>query len=158
MKITSDSYNTGFTLDLTETDIDTKIFEGTFSLTEDPSAGTSIQVKLGDTVNLENLSTSVGYLDNLFVTTDANTNVIGSRGAIQVADFANGHDGDDLTASYRGAQIEWIVREGIGQGGGGGGLVRPGLVVNVLAGAGSIAGFFGGGGGGSAVPLITGSS
>jgi len=46
-------------------------------------------------------------------------------------------------------------------GGGGGGLVRPGLVVNVLAGSGSIASFFsgfGGGGGGTAVPLITGST
>jgi len=132
IKITSDSDNTGFTLDLTETDIDTRIFEGTFTPTEDPSAGTSIQVKLGDTVALENLSTSVGYLDNLFVTTDLNTNVIGSRAAIQVALFANGHDGDDLTASYRGAQIEWVVRDAIGQsgGGGGGGLVRPGLFVN----------------------------
>lgn len=46
-------------------------------------------------------------------------------------------------------------------GGGGGGLVRPGLVVNVLAGSGaisSIIGSLGGGGGGTAVPLITGSS
>ena len=46
-------------------------------------------------------------------------------------------------------------------GGGGGGLVRPGLVVNVLAGAGAVSSIFsglGGGGGGTAVPLITGSS
>jgi len=39
-------------------------------------------------------------------------------------------------------------------GGGGGGLVRPGLVVNALAGSGSLLGFFGGGSGGGAHPTF----
>ncbi len=39
-------------------------------------------------------------------------------------------------------------------GGGGGGLVRPGLVVNVLAGAGAVSALFGGGSGGGAAPTF----
>jgi len=39
-------------------------------------------------------------------------------------------------------------------GGGGGGLVRPGLVVNVLAGSGSLVGLFSGGSGGGAKPTF----
>ncbi len=144
----------GIVLELVETGIDTKIFQGTFSTTEDPSSPTSIQVKLGDFVVLDTQITGV-ISDNFFVTTGPTTNVVGSRGGIQVA-VPNGDT--NMLFSYN-PVVEFTVRDSIGAGGGGGGLVRGGLVVNVLAGAGFSVGLFsGGGGGGSAVPLITGSS
>jgi len=151
--VTSTSDPAGFTLDLVETDIDTKIFQGTFSTTGDPSSGTSIQVKLGDFVVVDTQISGV-ISDNFFVTTGPSTNVIGSRGGIQVA-IPNGDT--NMSVSYN-PQVDFRVDDNIGAGGGGGGLVRAGLVVNAL-GFVKTSGFFGGGGGlGPSAPTITSST
>ncbi|MGH9910485.1 MAG: hypothetical protein ACRD32_07575, partial [Nitrososphaerales archaeon] len=127
--VKSTSYPSGFTLTLTETDIDTSTFTGQLilsSLTTNAATGT-ILVAGGDFVSVsdELLETSNGLVV---------PNPDSSRGAI-LTNFPVG--GDIVTATYlSGVFVTAEVSDQYASGGGGGGLVRPGMVLNVLAGIG----------------------
>jgi len=129
---------TGINLELTETGISTEIFIGTLNLsptTTDNSTGT-LQVTGDDLI----VATSTASVDSLLLVTPKSS----QNGAIQVETPTD----SNIKAVYKDASITVTLTDALAPGGGGGGLVRPGLVVNVLAG--SV-----GGGGGLPGPTIT---
>jgi len=153
VSVSSTSDPVGLTLTLQETDVDSGIFSGPLELNPFITAAPpliptpSLLAQGGDFVTIKH-----GLLKyNTMVTPNPNP----ANGAIKVSITPT--DADEVTVTLN-PSITIPVFDGFAPGGGGGGLVRPGLVVNVLAGASSIAGIFGGGGGGTAVPLITGST
>jgi len=143
--ITSTTQPGGISLALIETDTDSKIFSGTYTLTTTTPTSGELQVTLGDIVSLTT-TVNGNFAYNSLVTPNANTNVVGSIAALQVV-FPS-QSANENFISYNPLR-QFDTFDGIGGGGGGGGLIRPGLVVNVLAGA------VGGGGGGLPGPTIT---
>jgi len=133
--ITPDS-NSGISFDFFETSVNSANFTGTFTVSPTTSIENStVQVADNDFIEVA----FDDFTFNLLVTPHLNT-----QGAISV----NFPIDDTVTAKYKGSERAVTVFDTTGEGGGGGGLVRPGLVVNVLAGA--VAG-----GGGLPGPTIT---
>jgi hypothetical protein len=137
--IRSTSDPAGVDITLTETDLDTGIFTGTFTLADTSVLGSAINVTAGDIVSVIHSTVTTNGL----VVSDTNPNP--SNGAILV--MADPVD-DTVTASYRGVHGNATVSTLIEPGGGGGGISRAGLVVQAV---GAIA-LFGGGGGGTSGP------
>jgi len=133
----------GLILPLTETGADTDTFSGELILSPLQTGAVLpnvLHAEPGDFVTTAN-----GLLKtNFMVLPNHNP----ENGAILIAITPT--EGDLVTATFKGVSGSADVIDGIGSGGGGGGLVRPGLVVNILAGA----GLFGGGSGGSANPTF----
>ena len=135
--VTSTSDSVGITLDLAETGINTGQFQKTLSLSTASVPDSTIEVAAGDILSV----TSGFFTSNALVTPNSDP----AKGAISV-DFAND---DTVTVSYLAESHSVTAKDSAGPGGGGGGLVRPGLVVNALAGIG-----IGGGGSSASAPLI----
>jgi len=109
-----------------------------FSTTSnDPSTGTLL-VSLGDFVTITNVD---GTQRHLLMTTNPNSQNNAIQTTYPVLDGS-------IVATYLSASDTAELFDPFAPGGGGGGLVRPGLVVNALAGV-------GGGGGGLPGPTIT---
>jgi len=135
--VNSTSDTTGFNLQLNETSATSGLFNGTLSFSLSATTpGSILLVAPGDFYRIQNVGLLTSY--GLVL-----PNPDPSTAAIPV-DFS---PPDTVTTTYLGEQTQFTVLDCILAGGGGGGLVRPGLVVNVLAGA--------GGGGGLPGPTIT---
>jgi len=132
----------GITLTLSETGEGTTDFTATLTLSPTTSAEEStIQVAGGDIVKI----TISSFTSNALVAPHSNT-----IGAISVNPRGNVVVIDTVTATYKVTTKNIEVKITAGEGGGGGGLVRPGLVVNALAGI----SIFGGSGKGVAQPTF----
>jgi hypothetical protein len=124
--ITSTSDPSGISLTLNETDVNTAIFSGELllsTLTSDNSTG-AIKIAAGDvitTTNKESLSSKL-----LVVPAPI------QNGALDVAT----PEDLNIQAIFKGANTTVELDDPFAPGGGGGGLVRPSLVVNALAGIG----------------------
>lgn len=129
----------GTDLQLLETGLDSGSFQGILALVGDP-----INEQKATALGLKSIDATEGDFVSVTHTLTTRGLVIPnpdpSRGAIQV-----NVPKDDVIASYKGVSTTVPLEPKIGEGGGGGGLVRPGLVVNLLGG--SI--LFGGSGGGA---------
>jgi len=128
---------TGINLELTETGNSTEIFTGTLNLslsTTDNSTGT-LRVTGNDLI----VATNPGGINSLLLVTPKAS----QNGALHV-DIPSV---SSIIATYKSASIAVSLTDALAPGGGGGGLVRPGLVVNVLAGS-------AGGGGGLPGPTV----
>ena len=113
---------TGIFLNSTETGKNTGIFTSPLHFTSGPSVnGSSIQVKGGDIVSILNVFTF--NFENELVTPNPNPGL----GALP-AKF-----GDTLSIVYNGIKDDASISSGFGPGGGGGGLIRPSLVLDVVA-------------------------
>jgi hypothetical protein len=123
---------------LTETGPNTGFFEGTFTISSGLTSSNAIHAKEGNIVGV----TYLGETANSLVISNPNGNV----GAIQAA------IGDIIAASYSEESDDILISPGTGGGRGGGGFIRPGLVLNVIA------GIFGGGNGGANSPPSFGAS
>ena len=111
---------------------------------------------IDDATFLQMLHRAPGDIEFVSLTPpDPNPCFFGSCLDLSGHDFGNDEDGDGIAALTitnvdPPSQVEGQYALGYTSGcsgGGGGGLVRPGLVVNALAGVGALSGFFGGGGG-----------
>ena len=123
--LTSTSDPTGISVDLQETGPSSKTFSKNIQISHNPSKQNSqLQVSKGDIVSV----TSGFFKSNSLVVPNPNP----SKGSISV-DFVNS---DTITISFLGESKIIEVDDSADPGGGGGGLVRPGLVVNALAGFG----------------------
>ena len=134
--VNSTSNSVGIPFDLVETGVNTGQFQKTLHLSTTSSISNStIQVAGGDILSV----TSGFFTSNALVTPNSDS----AKGAISV-DFAND---DTVTISYLAESHSVTAKDSAGPGGGGGGLVRPGLVINALAG-------LGGGGSSASAPSI----
>lgn len=123
VKSTSDSGGISFALD--ETGIDTGKFKNVLTLTSGASVPDSaIQVSAGDVVSI----TSGFFTSNALVVPVSDD----AKGGLSVTFDAD----DTVTVTYLAESHSVTVKDSAGPGGGGGGLTRPGLVVNALAGVG----------------------
>ena len=122
-QINSTSDMAGIKMALNETGINTGTFSGKLKLSTGASVNrTTIHVSPGDFV-----SVTRGFAtENAMITPNANP----SHGALLVtADPIV----DNITASYRGVEKSTSVSKLFDSGGSGGGLVRPGLILDVIA-------------------------
>ena len=122
--------STGIYLNMTETGVNTNIYSNILLFTTGSSVnGSSIKVKPGSIVTIFDLDQS---LSNTSTTNELVTpNPDPATGALP-AKF-----GDTITATYNGATTITAtasISSGSGSGGGGGGLIRPSLVLDVIAG------------------------
>jgi len=140
VKSTSDPL--GFTLTLTETENDSETFVENLILTPFPTGArpNSIHTEQGDFITISR--------DTLLIHKLVNPNPNLANGEILIDSTPN--TADMVEASFKEASEIATVFDVFASGGGGGGLVRPGLVVNIIAGA----GLFGGGSGGGANPTF----
>jgi hypothetical protein len=122
--VTSTSDSIGIPFDLVETGINTGQFQKTLSMSTTSISNSAIQVAGGDILSI----TSGFFTSNALVTPNADS----AKGAISV-DFTND---DTVIVSYLAESHSVTAKDSAGPGGGGGGLVRPGLVINALAGFG----------------------
>ncbi|MGQ0791967.1 MAG: hypothetical protein ACT4NJ_07080 [Nitrosopumilaceae archaeon] len=140
IKVRSTSDSTGIPdFVLTRTGPDTDFFEGTLEFTSGETSGNAIKVADGNIISIE-------YRDEI-----ANGLIIpnpdSTVGAIEAA------IDDTITVTYMGTSTTAkIVDSSGGAGRGGGGFIRPGLVLNVIV------GIFGGGSGGGNNPPSFGTS
>jgi len=135
--VTSDTESPSFNfiLNLTETGVDTRLFNSKLSFTTGTSVNsTTIKVSEGDIISIEYEGSTV----NALITPNTDKSV----GALKAGLF------NTITATYKDASKDIQITPGGGGGGGGGGLVRPSLVLDILA---SLAG----GGGAGAAPVVT---
>ncbi|MCV0392945.1 MAG: hypothetical protein K5790_06590 [Nitrosopumilus sp.] len=138
IKSTTDSGGISFIL--TETGVNTGKFQNVLSLTSGPSTpNSSIQVVPEDILSI----TSGFFTSNALITPISDK----AKGGISV----NFDSDDTVTVSYLGKSHDVSVKDSSGPGGGGGGLVRPGLVVNALAGISAL----GGGGSDYSAPTLS---
>ena len=138
MFFNSTSDQGGLTIILTETGVNTGIFKNTTSFTSGTSSGTALKAAPGDIFGL----TFEGETSHGLVTPNGDP----SLGALQTA------IADTITVTHGGDSDSSVtITKGSGGGGGGGGLVRPSLVLDIVASA--SAGVFGGGGRGAA-PIL----
>ncbi len=121
--VTSTSDATGITIELTETGDDTGIFEGLLLFGDTSIPGTQIEAVGGDFFTVTAFG---GLKSNGMVIPNPNP----ENGIIKVNPRGT-VGGDTLTISYN-PTITVAVGNQPAPGGGGGGLVRPGLVVNPL--------------------------
>jgi len=138
--VKSDSDGVGITLPVTETGINTSVFTGTLTLTTGSSVPSSaIKVAAGDFVN----ATKGAFTSNALVVPNSDL----AKGLLQVT--ITGATPETITAAFGGAtdtsEVDFTAGE---PGGGGGGIVRPSLVLDILAGA----SLLGGGGHDSSPP------
>jgi hypothetical protein len=136
-KVTSTSDPTGITLVLTETGLATNFFTGVLgfdTVSSDSGAG-KILVTEGDFFTITDPSQE--YASNGIIIPNYDL----SNGAILVGGFPSG---GSATATYQSVDDTVTILDQGASGGGGGGLVRPSLVVNALAGVGSLSGSGGG--------------
>jgi len=153
VQVFSTSDPIGRTISLTETGVDTKFFTNPNVLLGDsiPDVffGTiGINVKAGDILSVSTADYTVNYL----VVPNSNP----SLGAIVVGEQGTN---EKVTVAYEGLSVEFDVEDTDLLGGGGGGLVRPGLVVNALGFVAILtSGLAGGGSSGPTAPTITSSS
>ena len=117
------------TLTLTETGLDTSVFEGTLAFTSGASSGNSLSVVNGDVISIEYLSTAEIFHGLIIPNPNSGINAIATA------------PGDIITATYLG-DSDTATMASTGPGSGSGGPVRPSLVIDAVGGA--------GGGGGSA--------
>jgi len=151
VKVSSTSDPIGFTLTLQETGNDEGDFSGVLELNPTvsvppPFITPSLKASDGDIITIKHL---LGTYRTMVTQTNPSAN-----GAIKVAlapDFPGDTFSDEVTLSFN-PSFSAKVSDAKAPGGGGGGLVRPGLVVNALAGAKTFLG--GGGGGGNSPPLF----
>src|SRR3989338_2722017 len=134
----SSTSDVGFSMVLPETNINTGIFSDILSLSS-TSANHPANTLLAPGSDILAVSHG-GKISHGLVTPNSNPSV----GIIQIADSGS----DTLTASYMGITSTATVFDASAPGGGGGGLVRPGLVINALAG-------LGGGGSSASAPSIS---
>jgi len=122
LQILSTTDTTGIFMNLTETGPNTGIFTNTLHFTSGPSIdGSSISVHPGDIV-------SIFDLNNLDVINELVTpNSDPALGALSIK------FNDEVDAIYNGVKERVFLTSGSAPGGGGGGLIRPGLVLDVLA-------------------------
>lgn len=126
VKITTTSDPIGITLNLVETGNDTDVFEGTITPVILPIWDNQIKAQGGDI-----LTVTIGSLkSHTLVTPNPNP----SNGIIPVSVTAT--DGDTVVATYKQVSATAELLDAHAPGGGGGGLVRPSLVVNALVGVG----------------------
>jgi hypothetical protein len=128
VNLNSDSDLPGIDLTLTETGIDTRLFTATFNFTTiGPSSGTTLHVNVGDAIGVRD-NTTFTTIDNLILLGSLDQGVIltvptGINTVPPTAHFAR--------AIYNGVNttdLEIIDDGAVGRGGGG--LVRPSLVVD----------------------------
>ena len=137
IRISSTTDVAGIVLNITESGDDTRDFSGKLSVTSAASVnGSSIQVTGGDILGILYKSET----SNALITPNTNSSV----GALQAA-ITN-----TITADYKSSTDTATVAVGGGGGGGGGGLVRPSLVLDIIASLASS-----GGGGAGAAPIVT---
>jgi len=145
VSVSSTSDPAGFTLTLQETDVNSGIFSGPLELNPSVSVPPpllnphppSLLANGGDIITIQHGSETY----HTMVTPNPNP----ANGAIQVdtvIDFPGDAASDIVTLSYN-PSFSATVSDAKAPGGGGGGLVRPGFVVNALAGAKVIGNFFG---------------
>ena len=135
--VTSDTESPSFNfiLNLTETGVDTRLFNSKLSFTTSTSVNSStIKVSEGDIISIEYEGSTV----NALITPNTDKSV----GALKAGLF------NTITATYKDASKDIQITPGGGGGGGGGGLVRPSLVLDIIASLAS-------GGGGAAAPVVT---
>ncbi len=121
---TTDSV-TGIFMNLTETGKNTGIFDNTLHFTTGPSVnGSSIGVTAGDIVTIEDVNNL--DVENEIVTPNPNP----AFGAVPSV------YGDRVDAVYNGAIGSTFLNAGNAPGGGGGGLIRPGTVLESVLGVG----------------------
>lgn len=114
----------GTYLNVTETGDDTKIFTSKLKLTSGPSInGSSLHVQAGDIVSIIRIDNSNQHSNELVIPNSDST-----VGAISA------NDGDTISATYNGVKDDTpFTLFCNGPGGGGGGLIRPSLVLDILA-------------------------
>jgi len=132
---TSDPSPGGISPTLTETGINTGVFKAKITFTSGTSSGNSLEAAPGDIISLSfEDETSKGLIT---------PNPDAGLGALQVA-ISN-----DITVTFGAdSNSDVTIVVGTGGGGGGGGLVRPSLVLDIIASLAS-------GGGGAAAPVVT---
>lgn len=135
VKITSTSNPIGIALTLEESGPDTSLFVG--DLTFNQGLENSIEVLPGDILTIKH-----GSLESKALIIP-NTNP--ANGALEVSFTFT--EGDIVTATYKNKSKIVNMNDDFAEGGGGGGLVRPSLVVNALA-------RFGGGGSAYSSPTL----
>jgi len=137
---TSDTSPSGATITLTETGDNTGIFNNEeFTFTSGPTVpGVSVQATANDYViiNYTNADGSGTLLDRGLITPNSNQ----SRAAIEIETSTGASDA--VKATFGGASTPFISVsiQGGESGGGGGGLVRPTVVLNVIAGVTTLSG------------------
>lgn len=119
---TTDS-TTGSFMNLTETGPHTGIFTNKLKLTSAASInGSTIRVTPGDTVSIENLNN----LDTINELVTPNPDPAFGAVPAKYNDF--------VSAVYKGVKASTQLSAGTAPGGGGGGLIRPSLVLDIIAG------------------------
>ena len=121
---------TGIFLNMTETGPNTSIYSNTLKFSTGSSVnGSTISVHAGDIVSIINLDASLSDLSII--------NEIVSPNSDPATGALNAKVGDNVTAIYKGVkalqQITLGASLGGSGGGGGGGLIRPSLVLDILA-------------------------
>ena len=122
-QVNSTSDAVGITMNLNETGVNTGIFSGRLTLGSSSINHIAIKVAPGDFVRV----TRGTATENALITPNPNS----SNGALLVTADPSV---DTVTASYKGVTKNVSVSRLFNPGGSGGGLVRPGLVLNALAG------------------------
>jgi len=134
MTVISSTDGIGITPTLTETGKNTGIFTTKITFTSNTSSGNSLETAAGDVVSL----TFLGETTRGIVTPNPDAGLGGIQAVV----------GDTITVSFSTATPKTAtINIGSGGGGGGGGIVRPSLVLDIIA---SLAG-----GGGGAAPIVT---
>ena len=121
---------TGIYLNMTETGPNTSIYSNKLKFTTGSSVnGSAISVHAGDIVSIINLDGSLS--DFNIINEIVSPNLDPATGALAAK------VGDDVTAIYKGVKSTAQITLGTsilgGGGGGGGGLIRPSLVLDILA-------------------------
>lgn len=122
------SSSRAFVLNLTQTGTGTEIFTGILNLAAATNTATNtIGVSTGDILSMTN---SASETTNALIIPNSNSTI----GAIQAA------AGDTITATSSSTTATATISSGAGSGGGGGGVVRPTVIVNVVAGVSTLLG------------------
>lgn len=124
--LSSTDPNIGIFLNMTETGPNTSIYSNTLKLTSGSSMnGSAISVHGGDIVSIINFDGSLTDLniENELITPNPDP----ATGALPAK------LGDTVTVTYKGVRADALINSGYGGGGGGGGLIRPSLVLDILA-------------------------
>ncbi len=107
---------------LNETGVNTGIFTNPLHFSTGPSvANKTIQANPGDIVSIINQDT--GQFQNWLIVPNPDP----ALGALPA------NEGDKVTAIYNGVKAQTVLDAASGAGGGGGGLIRPSLVLDILA-------------------------
>jgi len=123
INIITDSEPGGVTIGLTETGLDTSTFSDQITFITGDSSGNSIKAADGNFIQIVSGVTAFGFIG---------TNPSGTNGALRVSTTQGSPD--TMTVTYQDVSDTGTVSfQGFAPGGGGGGLVRPSLVLDILA-------------------------